>query len=190
MNMKDIENEVRSCRKCELWKTRKNPVIGEGPIDTSIMLIGEAPGFNEDRLGRPFVGRAGNVLNEALFAIGLKRDDVYITNILKCRPPGNRNPRLEEIEKCTPYLDRQVEIIKPRIICTLGNFALKYIFRKFGFTAEPVSKIHGKIFKSENITVIPMYHPASAVYNPNLKQIIINDFMKLKEVLNENSNTC
>ena len=129
---KQLEDAVANCRKCSLWKTRSNPVVGGGSKDAKVMFIGEAPGYWEDVKGRPFVGRAGRVLDELLESINLSREEVYITNILKCRPPNNRNPLQSEIEACTPYLDRQIELMNPEIIATLGNFALSYISEKFG----------------------------------------------------------
>jgi len=175
--------EIKSCKRCGLWKTRKNPVIGDGSPNSRIMLIGEAPGYNEDISGKPFVGEAGKILNELLKSVGLERKDVYITNILKCRPPGNRNPRPEEIKACVPYLDRQISLLKPRIIATLGSFAMSYIFEKFGLKKEKISSVHGKVFKVNNLTgtvkIIPLYHPAVAVYNKNMKTTLLKDFRSL-----------
>ena len=182
-----IGEEVRNCKKCELWKTRKNPVAGEGSFHPKVMFIGEAPGFNEDAEGRPFVGRAGKVLDVALEAIGLERREVYITNVLKCRPPGNRDPKPEEIRKCTPYLDRQVSLLKPNIIVTLGNFATSYILEKFGFKADGIGKVHGKIFEVSNLLlrakILPMYHPAVILRNSNLFENFMEDFRVLKTLM-------
>ena len=144
------------------------------------MLIGEAPGYHEDVQGRPFVGKAGKLLDELLLSIGIKREEVYIANILKCRPPENRNPFNSEIAACTPYLDKQIQLIKPKIIGTLGNFATSYVLEQFGFQAESIGKIHGKTFSVKNLIfeakIIPLYHPAAAVYNPNMKPILMEDF--------------
>jgi len=176
---------VEQCKKCELYKTRNKPVAGEGSLDAKVLFIGEAPGRNEDLKGRPFVGRAGEILDELLASIGIKRSEVFIANILKCRPPENRNPLQSEIELCSKYLDRQIETIKPKIIVTLGNFASSYIFEKFGLKYDKISKIHGKIFKINTIfgkmNVIPLYHPAVAVYNLNTKDTLIKDFKAIKD---------
>lgn len=183
----EIEKEVENCRKCELWKTRKNPVPGGGAIPPRVMFIGEAPGFNEDQQGKPFVGRAGQVLDELLEMIGLKREEVFITNVLKCRPPGNRDPQPEEIKACTPYLDRQISLLKPKIIVALGNFATSYIMERFGMKMESIGKVHGKVFKISNLMlsakIIPMYHPAVVLRNPNLRASLVEDFRVLKEVM-------
>jgi len=183
-SMEKIEEEIKNCKRCDLWKTRNHCVVGSGNLNAKIMFIGEAPGYNEDLQGKPFVGKAGKFFDELLSSVELTRDEVYITNILKCRPPGNRNPTEEEIKACTPYLDRQIEIIKPKIICCLGNFATNYIFKKFNLKPESISKIHGKIFNISNLFgikyIIPLYHPAVAVYNFNMKNILLEDFAKLK----------
>ncbi|HHH79463.1 MAG TPA: uracil-DNA glycosylase [Thermoplasmatales archaeon] len=181
---KQLEDAVANCRKCSLWKTRSNPVVGGGSKDAKVMFIGEAPGYWEDVKGRPFVGRAGRVLDELLESINLSREEVYITNILKCRPPNNRNPLQSEIEACTPYLDRQIELMNPEIIATLGNFALSYISEKFGLDLENVGGVHGKVFKIKtlfgDITIIPLYHPAAAVYNPALKEVLLRDIRAIR----------
>jgi uracil-DNA glycosylase family 4 len=182
-----VREEVGSCKKCGLWKTRKNPVSGEGSPNPKVMFIGEAPGFNEDQQGEPFVGKAGEVLNELLGLIGLKREDVYITNILKCRPPGNRDPEPSEIKACTPYLDRQIALIKPKITVTLGNFATSYILEKFGLKPETIGKIHGKVFGISNLIlstkIIPMYHTAAVLRNPGLRETLVEDFRVLKDIM-------
>lgn len=188
-DIRAVEQEVRSCRRCGLWKFRTNPVLGEGSLNPKVMFIGEAPGYNEDKQGRPFVGRAGEVLDELLSSIGLKREEVYITNILKDRPPKNRNPQPEEMRACTSYLDRQMEILRPRMICALGNFATSYILEKFGFKPESIGKIHGKVYRVKNLLldakIIPLYHPAAAVYNPNMKGLLMEDFRVVKGELTE-----
>jgi len=176
---KKIEEDIKRCKKCNLWRSRKNPVVGEGSIESKILLVGEAPGYWEDINGRPFVGRAGKFLDELLEIAGLKREDIYITNVLKCRPPNNRDPLDEEIKACSPYLDKQIEIINPDIIVTVGNFATRYVLNKYGLKSEPISRIHGRVFKSEK-TIITMYHPATAVYNPKMKQVLTNDFLILR----------
>lgn len=185
--LKKIEEAVKTCTKCELHKTRHNAVVGTGNINNGLVFIGEAPGYNEDMQGKPFVGRAGTFLNELLKSIDLKREDIYITNILKCRPPNNRDPKENEIKACTPYLNKQLEIIQPKVIVTLGNYATKFILKKFGYKEESVSKIHGKVFKVKNLIfdlkIIPSYHPAAALYNPNLRNILFEDFKIIKEEL-------
>jgi len=184
-----IKGEVAGCKKCGLYKTRKLPVAGEGCKDSDIIFVGEAPGANEDRTGVPFCGAAGEVLDELLDKANIKREDIYITNILKCRPPGNRNPAKEEIKVCTPYLDRQIEIIRPKVICCLGNFAASYIMEKFGLKdkIKGISKIHGSIFDYQSIFVsmkiMPLYHPAAATYNVNMKPVLEKDFIKLRAFL-------
>ena len=178
--MKAIAERISGCKRCGLYKTRTNPVVGEGSLKAKIMFIGEGPGFNEDVQGRPFVGRAGKFLDELLGSAGLLRKDVYIANILKDRPPNNRNPQPEEINACTPHLDRQIALINPETICPMGNFAAAYIMEKFGHKAEPIGKIHGKVFKVSNLIlnsrIIPLYHPASAIYNPNMRVLLMEDF--------------
>jgi uracil-DNA glycosylase family 4 len=182
-----IKEETLNCKKCPLYKTRTYPVIGEGNHQAKIMFVGEAPGASEDKSGRPFCGEAGKILDKLLDSVGIKREEVYITNILKCRPIENRDPQKEEIEACTPYLLRQIEIIKPKLICTLGNYSTTFIFEKYGLKDEiqGISKIHGKIFESrslfESMKIIPLYHPAVATYNPNLKEVLKKDFKILEK---------
>ena len=185
--MAKIAKLVEQCKGCNLNKVRKKPVVGEGSLDAKVLFIGEAPGRNEDLQGRPFVGRAGEILDELLDSRGIKRKEVFIANILKCRPPDNRNPLQSEIESCGKYLDRQIEIIKPKVIVTLGNFASSYIFEKFGLKYDKISKIHGKIFKIETLfgklSIIPLYHPAVAVYNLNTKDTLVKDFKAIKDAV-------
>ena len=186
--LKQIKEEALKCQKCSLYKTRTYPVIGEGNHQAKIMFIGEAPGFNEDKTGRPFCGDAGKVLDELLESVEINRQEVYIVNILKDRPPQNRNPQKEEIEACAPYLERQIEIIKPKIIGALGNYATAYIMEKYGFKEEiqGISKIHRKVFEAKTsfgqIKIIPFYHPAVVVYNQNMKRELEKDFKILKKV--------
>jgi DNA polymerase len=168
-----------------LCKTRKNVVVGDGSLNAQIMLIGEAPGRHEDLEGRPFVGRAGKILDELLCSIHVKRSDVYIANILKCRPPNNRNPYDLEIKACTSYLDNQITLLKPKIIGALGNFSTTYILEKFGISSDKIGNIHGKVFPASNLffatNIIPLYHPAAATYNPNMKDILMEDFKTIKK---------
>ena len=190
-DLRKIKNEVLSCKKCSLHKERvKNrfyPVVGEGNHQAKIMFVGEAPGLQEAKTGRPFCGVAGKILDELLESSGIKRENVYITNILKDRPPQNRDPQPEEIKACTPYLERQIEIIKPEIICPLGRYSMNFLMERFGLEdqIEGISKIHGRLFKSKdlfrNVTIIPFYHPAVATYNPNMKKILEEDFKILRK---------
>lgn len=186
-----IKEEINHCKKCSLWRTRINPVPGEGSLEAKIMFIGEAPGANEDREGRPFCGSAGKILDYLLNLINIKRQEIFITNILKCRPPQNRDPQKEEIKECIPYLERQIDLIKPKIICTLGNYATNYILGKYGFSnrIQGISKIHGEVFEArslfQSLKIVPLYHPAVVTYNPNMKPILEKDFLKIKEVIKE-----
>lgn len=177
--LEEIKKKVMEANCCQLEATRTNLVFGEGDPNADIMFIGEAPGFHEDQQGRPFVGAAGKLLSELLASIGLRRDDVYITNVLKCRPPGNRDPRPEEIAFCKPFLLEQIEAIDPIIICTLGNFATKLITN----LQKGISKLHGLPIKVEGRTVFPLYHPAAALYTPANVEILKEDFKKLGELL-------
>lgn len=185
--MELIKNEVLNCKKCPLYKTRIYPVIGEGSHQAKIMFCGEAPGLNESKTGRPFCGAAGKILDELLESVGIKRGDVYITNILKDRPPQNRDPQKEEIGACVSYLERQIEIIKPKVICTLGNYSTVFILERYGLKSEiqGISKIHGRVFESQglfhSVKIIPLYHPAVVTYNPNMKEILKRDFKILEK---------
>ncbi len=181
-----LKSKVENCKRCELHKSRTKVVFGSGNPNSKIMFVGEAPGRNEDLQGKPFVGRAGEFLNELLRSVGLEREEIFITNILKCRPPNNRDPLEDEIKACSPYLEKQLEIIKPKVIVTLGNYATRFFMKKFSLPIEPISKIHGRKFRIKNLfydlTIIPMYHPAAALYNPQLKEILMEDFKVLKDI--------
>ncbi len=187
--LKQIEEEIRSCIKCPLSKNRTNKVPGEGSYNPTIMFIGEAPGRQEDIQGRPFVGRAGEYLTYLISTLGLRREDVYITNVVKCRPPNNRDPTEDEIEKCLPYLRRQIKLLKPRIIVALGRHAAKTLARESGISFRGITRERGKILKVKmyglDIDLVYTYHPAAALYNPNLKNIIEGDFDKIKNLLRE-----
>ena len=165
------------------------PVIGEGDHFSKIMFVGEAPGKNEAKTGRPFCGAAGKILDELLMSIGMKRESVYITNIVKDRPTDNRDPLPEEIEIYGPFLDRQIKIIEPKVIATLGRFSMDYIMRKFGleFDILPISQMHGKVFKAPTsygeVTILPLYHPAASIYNQHLKSTLKEDFTVLKQYI-------
>ncbi|MBU2082209.1 uracil-DNA glycosylase [Patescibacteria group bacterium] len=184
--LKKIKDEIVAAKNSPLYDFRiKNnflPVIGEGDHYAKIMFIGEAPGKNEALTGRPFCGAAGRILDELLQSINLDRKNVYVTNIVKDRPPFNRDPLPEEIEFYSPFLIRQIEIIKPEVIATLGRFSMAYIIKNFGLESElkPISIMHGKIFSAEKVTIIPLYHPAVAIYNNSTKETLKKDFEILK----------
>ena len=173
-----IHEEVRRCQRCPLHVGRTHAVPGAGPCDADIMFIGEAPGFHEDQQGLPFVGAAGNFLDQLLQGIGIDRSKVYITNVIKCRPPGNRDPQGDEVGACRDYLDQQIEIIHPKIIVTLGRHSMARAFPE-----EKISLVHGQARKVGEYTYFPMYHPAAALHQPSLKQAIEEDFQKLKQLL-------
>ncbi len=189
--LKKIKDEVVALKTSPLYperiKNRMFPVIGEGDHFSKIMFVGEAPGANEAKTGRPFVGAAGKFLNEMLEGVGIKRKDVYITNIVKDRPPQNRDPLPEEIEAYGQFLDRQIDIIQPEVIVTLGRFSMNYIMGKFGldFDIEPISKAHGKSYEATasygKVQIIPLYHPAAALYNGGLRETLKEDFQQLKK---------
>jgi uracil-DNA glycosylase family 4 len=193
--LRKIKDKVVELKDSPLYAERiKNkvyPVIGEGSHFAKIMFIGEAPGANEAKTGRPFVGSAGKFLNEMLEGVGIKREDVYITNIVKDRPPQNRDPLPDEIEAYGPFLDKQIDIIQPEVIVTLGRFSMNYIMKKFGldFDIEPISKAHGKSYKAassyDTVQIIPLYHPAAALYNGSLRKVLEEDFAQLKKYAKE-----
>jgi DNA polymerase len=186
--LKQIKEEVINCKKCSLYKTRTLPVIGQGSHNAKIMFIGEAPGANEDKTGIPFCGKSGDFLDEMLNKAGIKREDVYICNLLKCRPPKNRDPNQKELKVCTPYLDRQIELIKPKVISSLGRYSMEFLMKKYGLEDQMglISKIHGNVFEVKTmfseIKLVPLYHPAVAVYNANMKDVLIEDFKALKNI--------
>lgn len=173
-----IAAEVSGCQKCPLAKGRIKAVPGEGPADAQVMLIGEGPGFHENQQGRPFVGPAGQFLGELLRVAGLKREDVFITNVVKCRPPANRDPQPDEIAACSDYLARQTALIRPRVIVTLGRYSMA----RFLPTAR-ISVVHGRPHTVGGVTVFPMYHPAAALHQPTLRQTLLDDMAKLPGIL-------
>lgn len=175
-----VASEVVVCQRCELARTRTKAVPGEGNPHARIMLIGEGPGWHEDQQGLPFVGNAGKFLNELLAIAGVNRSDVFITNVVKCRPPGNRDPLPDEIAACAPYLDRQIAAIDPDVIVTLGRFSMAR-----WFPGERISKIHGQPKKDGRRLIVPMYHPAAALHQAALKGSIEEDFAKLPKFLAE-----
>ena len=174
----DLIQKITTCTLCSLSEKRTNAVPGEGSRTADIMFIGEGPGFYEDRDGRPFVGPAGQFLDELLTSIGLSREDVYITNMIKCRAPNNRDPLPGEIRACQPYLDRQLDMISPKVVVTLG----RYSFSRF-FPGESIGKARGKSRRWRNLTVYPMYHPAAALHNPRLRQTIESDLRGLPALI-------
>lgn len=191
--MKQIRDEVLALTKSPLYeyRTKSNfyPVIGEGNHDASILFVGEAPGLNEAKTGRPFCGRAGSILDELLSSISIPRSSVYITNIVKDRPPENRDPTPEEIAVYGSFLDRQIDIIRPKVIATLGRYSMGYVFEHVGLrdALRPISAIHGKTFWGETpygkVIILPLYHPAVAIYNSTTKQTLLDDFQILKQYI-------
>ena len=173
-----IQQNVKICKKCNLCSTRKNAVPGEGNVNADIVFIGEAPGKNEDLRGRPFVGAAGKKLDDALENSGLARNDVYITNIVKCKPPKNRIPNYEEKTMCSNYLEHELSIINPKIICLLGNTAFNTILE-----GNEISKNHGKLIYKEKRTYFVTFHPAAIIYNQKLEKVFKNDIKKLVKTL-------
>ena len=175
-----IAAEVRICPKCELARSRTHAVPGEGPPKARVMLVGEGPGWHEDKQGRPFVGNSGKFLSELLEKAGLKREDVFITNVVKCRPPGNRDPLPDEIAACAPYLDGQIAAIDPDVVITLGRFSMSR-----WFPGERISKIHGQPKRDGRRLIVPMYHPAAALHQAAVRGAIEDDFAKLPKFLAE-----
>ena len=179
LTLPDLQAKIREWKGCELCKTAKQAVLGEGNPHAEVMFIGEAPGQKEDELGRPFVGPAGQFLDELLGTIGLKREDVYISNVVKYRPPANRDPTPEEKEQCMPWLKMEIALIKPAVIVPLGRHALGHFFTKLSIT-----EAHGKPQKlTDDVTVFPIYHPAAALHNGGLRQALYDDFKALGEFL-------
>ncbi len=189
--MRQIKDQLVALAEGELAQLRRQskmfPVIGEGSHDAKIMFVGEAPGKNEALQGRPFCGASGRVLTQMVEHVGLKREDVYITNVVKDRPPDNRDPLPKEIELYAPFLDRQIDIIQPKVIATLGRFSMAYIMNKFGLAAElkSISQIHGKLFDAKasygDIKIITLYHPAVALYNGGMREQLFKDFEIVKQ---------
>jgi uracil-DNA glycosylase family 4 len=173
-----LNQQIAVCEKCILHKSRVKAVPGVGPETADIMFIGEAPGFHENQRGLPFVGAAGKFLDELLDKIGLRREDVFIANVVKCRPPGNRDPQPDEIEACRPYLDQQIKLIQPKMIITLGRFSMARYF-----PSAKISQIHGKPRKMEGVIYYPMYHPAAALHQPSLRRTVEEDVLRIPELL-------
>ncbi|MCK4302917.1 MAG: uracil-DNA glycosylase [Candidatus Eisenbacteria sp.] len=177
--LEKLRQETLACKKCPLHETRTNVVFNSGSGKIPLVFVSEAPGANEDAQGEAFVGRAGDLLTKIIAAIGIDRRDVYICNVLKCRPPGNRNPMPDEIAACSPYLARQLEILKPRVICTLGLFATQLLLD----TKAPIGKLRGRVFRYLETPLLPTYHPAALLRNPHLKRTVWEDVQLLRKIL-------
>ena len=174
-----LAEEASVCEKCELCQTRKQVVFSRGRARNRVMFIGEAPGANEDAQGKPFVGRAGQLLDQILDATGFQRDEIYVANILKCRPPNNRDPKPDEIVSCTPYLEQQIELVQPKILCALGKFAAQFLTGQAG---APMGKLRGRIHQyQDRIPVLPTYHPAALLRNPQWKRVVWEDMQMLRQ---------
>jgi DNA polymerase len=181
--LRDYADETASCTRCSLAKGRTQVVFGSGNPDADLMFVGEAPGFHEDQQGLPFVGQAGKLLERLLGGIGLTRGDVYIANVLKCRPPGNRDPVPDEIAACEPHLFRQIELIEPTLVATLGNFATKLLSGR----PAGITRVHGHeqdvTLGSRQVLLYPLYHPAAALYTPSMLKVLEADFARIPELL-------
>lgn len=180
-SLEQISKRIEKCRKCPLCQGRTNVVVGSGNPSARVMIVGEAPGKNEDIKGEPFVGAAGKLLDELLKVANLSRDDVYIANVLKCRPPSNRNPKVEEIEMCSDFLREQTRVINPDIIVTLGNFATRFILK----TNHGITALRGRIHDAGRFKVFPVFHPAATLYSPSKKDVLFDDFAHLGAILAE-----
>lgn len=182
--LNEIAQQVAVCTRCKLHHSRKNAVPGNGSANTSVIFIGEGPGFHENEQGLPFVGAAGQFLDELLSQAGMAREDVFITNVVKCRPPGNRDPQPEELEACRHYLDRQIAAINPDVIITLGRISMSYYINN-----GKISSIHGRPIWSGNRMIVPMFHPAAALHQPSLREVVKDDFAKLPEFIQKAQET-
>ncbi len=180
-SLDEIRDKLGNCKRCRLHQSRRSIVFGEGNEKARLMIIGEAPGFDEDIQGRPFVGKAGQLLTRILQSIKLKREDVYITNVVKCRPPQNRNPRPDEINSCNPFLMMQIKTISPKIICALGTFSAQTLLK----TDSKITALRGKIYDLEGIKVIPTYHPAYLLRNPDKKREVWEDMKKISKMMKD-----
>ena len=179
MSLADLCESLRNCQQCRLASGRTQVVFGSGNPEASIMFVGEAPGFHEDKQGVPFVGAAGKLLTELLESVGLSRSQIYIANVIKCRPPGNRDPAPDEVETCKPFLLQQIQLIKPHLVCSMGNFATQTLLeRKVGIT-----KVHGQPFELADFRLFPLFHPAAALHNDHLLPQLREDFQKLRQIV-------
>jgi len=179
--MKDIRNELGDCRRCKLHQTRRNIVFGEGNENAKLMFIGEGPGYDEDVQGRPFVGKAGQLLTKIIQSMHLQREEVYIANIIKCRPPQNRNPEPDEIKSCSPFVLKQISAIQPRVICALGTFSAQTLLK----TTAKITALRGRVYPLDSTRVIPTYHPAFLLRNPEKKKDVWEDMKRVLECLRE-----
>jgi uracil-DNA glycosylase family 4 len=180
LTLEEVRNELGDCKRCKLHRTRKTIVFGEGNEKANLMFIGEGPGYDEDVQGRPFVGKAGQLLTKIIQSINLSREEVYIANIIKCRPPQNRNPEPDEIQSCNPFLQKQIQVIQPKVICALGTFSTQTLLK----TDAKITALRGKLYDLEGIKVIPTYHPAFLLRNPDKKREVWEDMKKIVECLN------
>jgi DNA polymerase len=178
--LQQLYSQIASCPDCDLSRDRTHAVPGEGPEDAELMFVGEGPGFYEDQQARPFVGPAGRFLEELLASIGLGRQEVYITNVIKCRAPNNRDPLPVEIQACRKYLQRQIELIKPKLVVTLGRYSLAWFLPK-----ETIGKVHGQLKSRDGLHIFPMYHPAAALHAANMRRVIEEDFRKIPSALEQ-----
>lgn len=179
--LEKLYREYNECPRCRLSKSRSSIVFGEGSVNAKLMFIGEAPGRDEDLQGKPFIGKAGQLLTKIISSISLSRDDVYITNVVKCRPPGNRDPKEDEISTCSDILASQIDIIRPKIICSLGNFASRTLLN----TETPISRLRGRFYLYQGIKLMPTYHPAFLLRNPEMKRDVWHDVQKIQELYSE-----
>jgi uracil-DNA glycosylase family 4 len=187
--LEELNRQASGCERCRLAESRTQVVFGVGNPDAELMFVGEAPGFHEDKQGFPFVGQAGKLLDQLLARIGLERSDVYIANVLKCRPPGNRDPMPDEIESCEGYLFRQIELIQPTVVATLGNFATKLLSGK----QAGITRVHGQeqtvTLGGSSVLLYPLYHPAAALYTPRMLEVLHEDFRRIPELLGRSLQT-
>ena len=187
IQMSEVADAIRVCERCRLHEGRLNTVPGEGNLSSPVVLVGEAPGRKEDESGRPFVGSAGKLLDAALERVGLTRSRVYISNVVKCRPPGNRRPRSDEVATCTRFIDEQLGIISPRVVAPMGNSALHHVFKRFGLDRSVIGEVHGRAhpvaFNWGDGVVFPLYHPAAILYNRSLEVDLHADLEALVALL-------
>jgi len=175
----EIAAQVRVCRLCDLSRSRTHAVPGEGPVGARVFLVGEGPGYHEDQQGRPFVGAAGKFLDTLLGEAGLRREEVFITNIVKCRPPGNRDPQPDEIEACHDYLLGQIAIVQPQVVLTLGRHAMGALIER----GLSITRVHGQVYTKSGLTFIPLFHPAAALHREELREVMLADMRALRGVL-------
>ncbi len=185
MSLDELRTSLHNCQRCRLSSGRTQVVFGEGNPQADIMFVGEAPGFYEDRQGEPFVGAAGKLLTELLQSVGLSRSDIFIANVIKCRPPNNRDPLPDEIDTCKPFLLQQIKFIQPKLVCTLGNFATQTLLEK----KVGITKVRGQVMQMPDFIVFPLLHPAAALHQGNLRGPLMEDFQKLKSVLDKMTQT-